>query len=82
LWNEIIVLSLSKQKRKNMDYKILTSKNSHTLTENVKLLIGEGWEPVGSHQVVITHSQNRFRGTQQMDTLHETEYSQTLIKRN
>ena len=71
-----------KQKRKTMDYKIVTSSNSHTLTENIKLLIGEGWEPIGSHQVVVTHSQNRFRGNQQMDTLHQTEYSQTLIKKD
>ncbi len=71
-----------KQKKKTMDFKILTSGNPNTLTENVRLLIGEGWEPVGSHQVVVTHSQNRFRGNQQMDTLHQTEYSQTLIKRN
>jgi hypothetical protein len=73
---------LLKQKKKTMDFKILTSGNPNTLTENVRLLIGEGWEPVGSHQVVVTHSQNRFRGNQQMDTLHQTEYSQTLIKRN
>ena len=81
-WNEIVVISLWKQKRKYMDYKILTSSNSHTLTENVKLLISEGWEPVGSHQVVTIHDQNRYRGTQHIDTTHETEYSQTLIKRN
>jgi hypothetical protein len=69
-------------KKKNMDYKIVTSSNPNTLTEKVGLFINEGWEPVGSHQVVVTHSQNRFRGNQQMDTLHQTEYSQTLIKRN
>jgi hypothetical protein len=79
-WNYCFIFV--ETKKETMDYKILTSKNPHTLTENVKLLIGEGWEPIGSHQVVIVHSQNRFRGTQQMDTLHETEYSQTLIKRN
>jgi hypothetical protein len=73
---------LWKQKRKTMDYKIVTSSNPNTLIEKVRLLIGEGWEPVGSHQVVVTHSQNRFRGNQQMDTLHETEYSQTLIKKD
>jgi hypothetical protein len=81
-WNEIVVISLWKQKRKYMDYKIVTSSNSHTLTENIRLLIGEGWEPVGSHQVVTIHDQNRYRGTQHIDTTHETEYSQTLIKRN
>jgi hypothetical protein len=64
-----------------MDYKILTSSNSHTLTENVKLLISEGWEPVGSHQVVTIHDQNRYRGTQHIDTTHETEYSQTMVRK-
>lgn len=82
MWIEINVISLSKQKQKDMDYKILTSSNSHTLTENVRLLISEGWEPVGSHQVVVIHDQHRYRGTQHIDTTHETEYSQTLIKRN
>jgi hypothetical protein len=69
-------------KKKTMDYKIVTSSNPHTLTENVRLFIGEGWEPVGSHQVVTIHDQNRYRGNQHIDTTHETEYSQTLIKRN
>jgi hypothetical protein len=64
-----------------MDYKIVTSSNSHTLTENIRLLIGEGWEPVGSHQVVTIHDQNRFRGTQHIDTTHETEYSQTMVRK-
>jgi len=64
-----------------MDYKIVTSSNSHTLTENIRLLIGEGWEPVGSHQVVTIHDQNRYRGNQHIDTTHETEYSQTMCKK-
>ena len=64
-----------------MDYKIVTSSNSHTLTENIRLLIGEGWEPVGSHQVVTIHDQNRYRGTQHIDTTHETEYSQTMVRK-
>ena len=64
-----------------MDYKIVTSSNSHTLTENIRLLISEGWEPVGSHQVVTIHDQNRYRGTQHIDTTHETEYSQTMVRK-
>ena len=64
-----------------MDYKIVTSSNSHTLTENIRLLIGEGWEPVGSHQVVTIHDQNRYRGNQHIDTTHETEYSQTMVRK-
>ena len=64
-----------------MDYKIVTSSNSHTLTENIRLLISEGWKPVGSHQVVTIHDQNRYRGTQHIDTTHETEYSQTMVRK-
>ena len=79
---ELLLYLCVNKKQKDMDYKILTSSNSHTLTENVRLLISEGWEPVGSHQVVTIHDQNRYRGTQHIDTTHETEYSQTLIKRN
>jgi myo-inositol catabolism protein IolC len=43
-------------------------------------LIKEGWEPKGSHQVVVIHSQNRYSGMQLMDTKHETEYSQTMVR--
>jgi hypothetical protein len=45
-------------------------------------LIKEGWEPKGSHQVVVIHSQNRYSGMQLMDTKHETEYSQTMVREN
>jgi myo-inositol catabolism protein IolC len=36
---------------------------------------------MGSHQVVVIHSQNRYSGSQHMDTKHETEYSQTMVKK-
>ncbi len=65
-----------------MEYKIVSSSSPQGLTNTINLLIGEGWEPKGSHQVVITHDQNRYRGNQHVDTTHETEYSQTMIKNN
>ena len=65
-----------------MEYKIVSSSSPQGLTNTINLLIGEGWTPVGSHQVVIVHSQNRFSGTTHKDTTHETEYSQTMIKNN
>jgi hypothetical protein len=40
----------------------------------------EGWLPIGSHSVVNTHSQNRYSGSQHMDTIHKTEYSITMQK--
>ena len=63
-----------------MDYKIVTSSSGQGLTTKIKELMTDGWKPVGSHQVVVLHSQNRFSGSQHMDTKHETEYSQTMIK--
>jgi hypothetical protein len=65
-----------------MEYKIISMSSPQSLTTKVNELISEGWEPIGSHQVVVIHDQNRYRGTQHIDTTHETEYSQTMIKKN
>jgi hypothetical protein len=62
-------------------YKIISSSSPQLLSNTINLLIGEGWEPIGSHQVVVIHSQNRYSGSQHMDTKHETEYSQTMVKK-
>jgi hypothetical protein len=62
------------------EYKIIESGSPNSLTREVNELIKEGWTPVGSHQVVIRKEQNRFRGTQHVDTLNDIEYSQTMIK--
>jgi hypothetical protein len=35
---------------------------------------------MGSHQVVVRHIQNRYRGDQHIESQHELEYSQTLMK--
>jgi hypothetical protein len=62
-------------------YKIISSSSPQLLSNTINLLIGEGWEPIGSHQVIVIHSQNRYSGSQHMDTKHETEYSQTMVKK-
>ena len=62
----------------NMEQKIITSGSAHGLNEKIEKAIVEGWKPLGSHQVVVKHSQNRFAGMQHKDTIHELEYSQTL----
>ena len=67
---------------KYKEYKVVSSKSSHGLTENVNKHIEEGWEPIGFHHVVVIHSQNRFSGSMHKDTIHETEYSQTMIKKD
>ena len=64
---------------KHMKYKIVSASSPQGLSSTIDLLIIEGWEPMGSHQVVIVNKQNRFRGDQHMDTICETEYSQTMV---
>jgi len=64
-----------------MEYKVITSGSPEGLTIAVSNAIKDGWEPIGSHQVVTEHSQNRFAGTQHKDTLHKLEYSQTMVKK-
>ena len=63
-----------------MEYKVVSTHSVNRLNEIVGDLIKDGWKPVGSHKVVEKHTQNRFRGTQHVDTLHEHEYTQTMIK--
>ena len=63
-----------------MEYKIITSSSPDSLTREVIGYINEGWKLSGSHKVVVIHSQNRFSGSQHMDTRHQTEYSQTITK--
>lgn len=62
------------------DFKIITSHHISGLNDKIKQHLEEGWVVVGSHQVVETHHQNRFRGQQQVDTLIESEYSISLKK--
>ena len=65
-----------------MEYKVIYGGSPKELTDGVNTYLKDGWEIVGSHQVVVIHSQNRFRGDQHIDTRNEIEYSQTLIKNN
>ena len=63
-----------------MKYKIVSASSPQGLSSTINLLIFEGWEPMGPHQVVVIHSQNRYSGMLHMDTKHETEYSQTMVR--
>jgi hypothetical protein len=58
--------------------KIITASSPEGLNKKVQDMIAEGWEPMGSHSAVVIHSQNRYAGSQHMDTTHETEYSITM----
>ena len=63
-----------------MDYKIVSASYPDGLTKRVKELIEEGQKPIGGHSVVEEHRQNRYSGSQHMDTIIKAEYSQTMIK--
>lgn len=58
--------------------KIISASSTHTLNKQIQEMIAEGWEPVGSHSAVTIHAQNRYAGSQHMDTRYETEYSITM----
>jgi hypothetical protein len=64
-----------------MEYKIVSGGSPSELTTKVNERIKDGWELVGSHQVVIHREQNRYSGQQHMDTLNQLEYSQTMCKK-
>ena len=64
-----------------MEYKIVSGGSPSDLTTKVNEKLNDGWELVGSHQVVIHREQNRFSGQQHMDTLNTLEYSQTMCKK-
>jgi hypothetical protein len=64
-----------------MEYKIVSGGSPSELTTKVNERIKDGWEVVGSHQVVIHREQNRYSGMQHMDTLNQLEYSQTMCRK-
>lgn len=64
-----------------MEYKIVNGGSPSELTTKVNEKIKEGWELIGSHQVVIHREQKRYSGMQHMDTLNQLEYSQTMCKK-
>lgn len=65
-----------------MEYKIVYSSSPEGLVGKVNQEIKNGWEPIGGHQVSEQHRQNRYSGTQHMDTIIKQEYSQSMIKKN
>ena len=63
-----------------METLIISSKSLQGLNEKIEKYYNEGYGVVGGHQVVEVHHQNRFRGTQHVDTIVEHEYSITLVR--
>ncbi len=65
---------------KGRGYHVITSSHAEGLTSMVKEWMENGWKPLGGHSVVETHRQNRYAGTQHMDTIIKVEYSQTMVR--
>lgn len=63
-----------------MEYKIVYGDSPSDINTKVNEMINDGWEPIGSHQVVVRREQNRYSGSQHMDTLNQLEYTQTMVK--
>lgn len=63
-----------------MEFKVIRSGSVEGLNEKIKTYIEEGWKPVGGHQVVITHVQNRFSGLQHKDTVNTLDYTLSMIR--
>ena len=63
-----------------MEYKVIYASSPSELSTKVNQYLNEGFEIVGSHQVQIIHSENRYRGDQHLDTKNELEYSQTIVR--
>ena len=64
-----------------MEYKIFYCDSTNDINTKVNEIIKDGWEPIGSHQVVVRREQNRYSGSQHMDTLNQLEYTQTMVKK-
>lgn len=64
-----------------MEQIIIIERSADALNARIRLMIGEGWKPVGSHNVVTTHEQLRYSGMQHKDTVYTREYSQTMVKK-
>lgn len=64
-----------------MKVNIITAGSSSELNRKIAINIDNGWKVRGSHKVIVVHTQNRFSGTQHMDSLHQREYSITIIKK-
>ena len=62
------------------EQKVIAVHSVSQLNYEISKHIEEGWQPIGSHKVVVIHEQLRFAGMQHKDTVIEREYSQTMFK--
>ena len=60
--------------------KVITANSASELNFLINQYSEEGWVAIGSHKVVEIHRQNRFRGSELVDTIIKSEYSITIQK--
>lgn len=63
-----------------MKYKVVTSSSPEGLADKVNTLLENGYRPLGGIVVNVIRQQNRYSGTQHMDTINSLEYVQSLYK--
>jgi hypothetical protein len=63
-----------------MEKKVITADSASELNKKIQTYSEEGWQVTGSHKVVEIHRQNRFRGSELVDTIIKSEYSITIMK--
>lgn len=63
-----------------MQKKVITADSASELNKKIQTHSEEGWVAIGSHKVVEIHRQNRFRGSELVDTIIKSEYSITIEK--
>lgn len=68
------------EKRLGMEYKVVSSSHPEGLEKKVNKLMSEGFTPTGGVIVNIIRQQNRYSGSQHMDTINSLEYVQSLVK--
>ena len=61
-------------------YRLVVSSSPEGLQGKVNDLIEEGFVPTGGVNVNIIRQQNRYSGSQHMDTINSLEYVQSLVK--
>ena len=62
-----------------MKYRVVYSSSPERLEKKVNELIEEGFVPTGGVNVNINRQQNRYSGSQHMDTINSLEYVQSLV---
>ena len=63
-----------------MKYKVITSSSPEGLAEKINTLMENGYRLLGGVIVNVVRQQNRYSGTQHMDTINTLEYVQSVYK--